>query len=207
MSKRSDEFYFGNFVAGAQIACDAAYMMRDIIADFHADTLIEKRVLMHEIEHKGDEKKHEMTAALVKAFITPIERDDIFKLSQNIDDVIDSIEDIIIHIYINGIKEIRPDSLAFADVIIKCCETMRDMLCEFSDFKKSKRMRSLIIEINRLEEEGDKLYMETMRKLHAEETDPIKVIAWRELYEYFEKCCDTCEDVADIVEGITIGNT
>ena len=206
MSKKTDDFYFDNFLESAQIACEAAEMMRNVIAEFDSNELVAKRLEMHEIEHKGDMKKHEMTAVLVKAFITPIERDDILRLCNNIDNVTDSIEDIIIHMYINNVKQIRPDSLAFADIIVRCCEAMRDMLSEFRHFKKSKSMRNLIIEINRLEEEGDSLYMETMHRLHAEENDPMIVIAWREIYEYFEKCCDACEDVADIVEGITIGN-
>lgn len=206
MSKKTDDFYFDNFVASAEISCEAAQMMRDTLANFTPEGLLEKRVQIHEIEHRGDGKKHELTDVLVKAFITPIERDDILKLSQTIDDVTDSIEDIIIHMYINDVKEIRPDSLAFADIIIRCCEAMRDILKELRNFKKSKSMRPLIIELNRLEEEGDSFYMETMRRLHTEETNPMNVIAWREIYEYLEKCCDACEDVGDIVQGIAIGN-
>lgn len=207
MSKKTDDFYYDNFVESASIACEAAQMMKDVIVDFNDSTLAEKKTQLHEIEHKGDLKKHEMTSALMRAFITPIERDDILSLSQNIDDVTDSIEDIIIHMYINGITRIRQDSIEFADIIIHLCFAMKEMLNEFRNFKKSKTMESLIIEINRLEEVGDDKYMETMRRLHVEEKDPLVVIAWREIYEYFEKCCDACEDVADIVEGIAIGNT
>lgn len=206
MSKKTDDFYFDNFVASAEIACEAAHVMRDTLTNFSAEGLLEKRIQIHEVEHRGDGKKHEITDVLVKAFITPIEREDILRLSQNIDDVTDSVEDIIIHMYINDVKEIRADSIAFADIIIRCCEAMRDMLKELRNFKKSSTMRSLIIELNRLEEEGDSFYMETMRRLHTEESNPMTVIAWREIYEYFEKSCDACEDVADIVQGIAIGN-
>ena len=62
-------------------------------------------------------------------------------------------------------------------------------------------------EINRLEEVGDDLYVACMRNLHTTSTDPLEIIAWREIYEFFEKCCDTCENVADIIESIVIGNT
>ena len=58
-----------------------------------------------------------------------------------------------------------------------------------------------------LEEEGDRLFIESMRRLHAEVTDPIEIIAWREIYVYLEKCCDACEHVADVVESVIMKNT
>lgn len=63
------------------------------------------------------------------------------------------------------------------------------------------------MEINALEEEGDRVYMEIMRKLHTEVTDPLEIIAWREIYDYLEKCCDACEHVADVVESVMMKNT
>lgn len=207
MSKKTDRFYFNNFVESAVISCEAAEMLKSVLSNFSVATLPENKVKIHEIEHKGDDKRHEMTQELVRAFITPIERDDLLKLSQYIDDVTDSIEDIIIRIYISNVTSIRPDSIAFADLVIRCCVAMKEMLEEFPKFKKSKKLAELIIEINRLEELGDDMYVECMRKLHTTSTDPLEIIAWREIYDFFEKCCDTCENVADIVEGITIGNS
>ena len=78
---------------------------------------------------------------------------------------------------------------------------------EFADFKKSKTLHGLIVEINALEEEGDRVYMEIMRRLHSEVTDPLEIIAWREIYNYLEKCCDACEHVADVVESVMMKNT
>lgn len=206
MAKKSDRFYFDNFIESATISCEAANMLRDVLENFSVDTLEEKREALHDIEHRGDDKRHELTNALVSAFITPIERDDILDLSQNIDDVTDAIEDILIRIYISNVQTIRPDSIEFADVVIQCCEAMQKLLEEFPNFKKSKTLEILIVEINRLEELGDDLYVRCMRNLHTTDTDPLDVIAWREIYDFFEKCCDTCENVADIVESITIGN-
>jgi len=207
MSKNSDRFYFNNFVESAAVSCEAAHMLKDVLSNFDVATLPENRIKLHDIEHKGDDKRHEMTAVIVRAFMTPIEREDILKLSQLIDDVTDSIEDILIRIYINNVTQIRDDSLEFVEIVIRCCEAMKDMLGEFHNFKKSKKLSEHIIEINRLEELGDDLYVECMRKLHTTSTDPLEIIAWREIYEFFEKCCDTCENVADIIESIIIGNS
>ena len=207
MSKKADKFYFDNFVESAQVSCEAAKMLKEVLSNFDVAKLPENRAMLHEIEHKGDNKRHEMTAVIVRAFITPLEREDILKLSQYIDDVTDSIEDILIRIYINNVTQIREDSLEFVDVVINCCEAMTEMLGEFHNFKKPKKLNELIIEINRLEEVGDDLYVACMRNLHTTSTDPLEIIAWREIYEFFEKCCDTCENVADIIESIVIGNT
>ena len=206
MSK-SNDFYYRNFVESAEVSCKAANMLKDILCNFSVETLPENKVKLHEIEHQGDNKRHEMTNVLVRAFITPLEREDILKLSQLIDDVTDCIEDILIRIYINNVTSIRKDSIEFADIVIQCCDAMKEMLEEFPHFKKSKKLNELIIEINRLEELGDDMYVECMRNLHTTSTDPFETIAWREIYEFFEKCCDTCENVADIIESIAIGNT
>lgn len=204
---KKDSFYYQNFVDSAEVSCEAARALKDILRNFRVDTLQQKRAELHEIEHKGDSKRHEMTGVLVRAFITPIEREDILRLSQYIDDVTDCIEDILIHIYINNVQSIRPDSLDFADLLIQITEATKKMLQEFPNFKKPKKLTELIIEINRLEELGDDLYVDCMRRLHTTSYDPLEIIAWREIYEFFEKCCDTCENVADIIESIAIGNT
>ena len=128
-------------------------------------------------------------------------------MSQSIDEVTDKIEDVLIRIYINNIRQIRPEALAFIKVIIRCCEALKEVMEEFADFRKSKTLHDLIIEINALEEEGDRLFIDSMRSLHAEVTDPIKIIAWREIYVYLEKCCDACEHVADVVESVIMKNT
>ena len=207
MSKKSDSYYFQNFIECVECGCQAAKMLEDNLNHFDTGLLQDKLDELHRIEHDADKKKHEMMAVLVKAFITPIEREDIILLSQSIDEVTDKIEDVLIRIYINNVQQIRPEALAFIKVIIRCCEALKEVMEEFADFRKSKTLHGLIIEINALEEEGDRLFIESMRKLHAEVTDPIEIIGWREIYVYLEKCCDACEHVADVVESVIMKNT
>jgi uncharacterized protein len=207
MAKKTDLFYFDNLIESASLSCEAAEMLKEALLHFDVKKLDEQRTLLHDIEHKGDDNRHAIMRKLVGAFITPIERDDLTKLSQNIDDVTDAIEDILIRIDITNTALIRPDSVEFADLVIHCCAVMKQMMQEFTNFKKSKKLKELIIEINRLEEVGDEKYVRCMKNLHTESTNPIEIIAWREIYDLFEKCCDSCESVADIVEGIAIGNS
>lgn len=207
MWNKSDNYYFENFIQCVDCGCRAARMLEENLANFNPDQLVVNLERLHVIEHDADKKKHEMIAVLVKAFITPIEREDIILLSQSIDEVTDQIEDVLIRIYISNVRTIRPEAIQFTKVIIRCCQVLKEVMEEFTDFKKSKTLHGLIIEINALEEEGDRLFIDSMRKLHVEETDPLEIIAWREIYNFLEKCCDACEHVADAVESVIMKNT
>ena len=143
----------------------------------------------------------------IPTFITPIEREDIATLSGNIDDVIDKIEDVLQRIYCNNIQSIRPDALEMAQKVIQCCEEVKLLVKELADFKHSKTLHDHVVRINDLEEQGDRLFLASMRKLHKNCTDPIEVIAWREVYHYLESCMDACEHVADTVERVVMNNT
>lgn len=207
MSKKQDLFYFDNFVACADYACQAAHILHDSIKDFDKNTLEDKLELIHQVEHSADTKKHELLDVLSKAFITPIEREDIMLLSSCLDNVTDKLEDVLLRMFCNNITDIYPEAIEITNIVIKCCEEMRNMLIEFKDFKHSKTLHSMIITINTLEEDADKLFINNMRKLHTTETDPLKIISWREIYIYLEKCADACEHVADVVERVKMSNT
>ncbi len=207
MPRKTELFYFNNLIESAGFSLEAAEILKEVLVSFDVAKLAEQRIALHEIEHRGDDNRHEIMRKLTGAFITPIERDDLIKLSQNIDDVTDAIEDILIRIDMTNITRIRPDSIDFSELVIHCCASMKQMMQEFPNFKKSKKLKEQIIEINRLEEVGDEKYIRCMKNLHTGSVDPIEIIDWREIYDLFEKCCDSCERVADIVEGIAIGNS
>ena len=154
MAKRTDRFYYDNFIDSAAISCEAAKMLRQTLGDFDVATLDEKREALHEVERRGDDRRHEIVAALVTAFITPLERNDIMELSQQLDDVTDAVEDVLIRIYMCNVQTIRPDAIEFADLVIECCEAMQKLVEEMPNFKKSKTLEDLIVEINRLENGG-----------------------------------------------------
>ena len=100
---------------------------------------------------------------LAKAFITPIEREDIILLGQNIDEVTDKIEDVLLRMYCNNIKSVRPDALELVAVVIECCDELKEMLEEFPRFKNSKKLHEKIVNINTLEEKADQLFISSMR--------------------------------------------
>ena len=207
MSKKQDSFYFENFCACAEYACQAAHCLEDALKNFDPQRLHDMLDGLHKVEHAADEKKHELSHVLARAFITPIEREDIILLSQSIDEVVDKIEDVMLRLWCNNIQSIRPDAIELGAVLINCCEELRLLLDEFADFRKSKKLREYIIHINTMEEQADKLFIESMRRLHTTCTDPLEIISWREIYIDMEKCADACEHVADAVESVIMKNS
>ena len=207
MAKKNERYYFDNFIACAECARRAAALLDETLGSFDVKALPGKIDQMHEIEHEGDSLKHEMMAELMRAFITPIEREDIILLSQNIDEVTDCIEDVLLRVYVNNVSLLNPVMSRFSQLLIRCCDAMHALLQKFPDFKRDRGLHDLIVEMNALEEEGDRLFISSMKKLHTESSDPIEIIAWREIYIYMEKCMDACEHVADVVESVIMTNT
>lgn len=207
MSKKQDSFYFDNFIACGEYACQAANLLRDIFKDFHPEQMEEWLERMHSVEHMADDKKHQLTDMVAKAFITPIEREDIINLSHYIDDLTDKLEEVCIRLYINNVQTIRAEAIQMIDIIIQCCEEVQKLLKEFPAFRHSKKLKEHIIRINSLEEEADKHYIKNLRNIHTKSNDIYEVLAWREIYSYLEKCADACEHIADSVESVVMKNS
>ena len=175
MSKKQDDYYFDNFIKCAEYSCKEAYLLKEILTKFQPEEISKRMEEVHEIERQADSQRHEITDKLAKAFITPIEREDIIALSHHIDDVTDKIEEVLIRVYINHVQEMRPEVFAMLDVVIECCEELQNLLKEFKNFKHSKELKKSIIRLNTLEEKEDELFMSCRRagckKYHCVERD------------------------------------
>lgn len=207
MKNNKDYNYFEAFVHLSSFSLKSAEILNKTLKDFNPIKIDEKIREMHNIEHSADVAKHDMLNRLMKEFLPPIEREDITSLSQKIDDVTDAVEDVLICVDIYNIKKIRPEIHKFTEVIMKCCKAVDEALVEFQNFKKSKKLHSIIVEINHLEEEGDALYVNGVRELYKTSKDPLEIMVWTDIYRSLEKCCDACEDVANDIENIVMKNS
>ena len=207
MAKKKITYYFDYFSQCASLALSGADLLCDIMTNFDKDKLPEYKEKKHEIEHNADLKKHELLTVLLRTFITPIDREDILQLSQNLDELCDKVEDVLIRIYIHHVERIRPDAIEFVRIVVESFSEVKKLMDEFANFKHSKNLNQHIININSLEEKADKLYVESLYKLFDENTDNLlDALSWRDIYTFLEKCTDTCEHVADVVESITLKN-
>lgn len=204
---KGDKFYFENFMVGAALAEKAAAYLVECLENYNPENIEKMLKEMHEIEHSADIKKHEMNDALAKAFVTPVDREDLDMLSHNLDQVTDKIEEILQKFYIYNIQSVEPSVIEFAKEIVKSCELLCRLMEEFENFKRSKKIRNLIIELNDAEEKCDKLYLTAMRSLTQNPADVLTTISWREIYEHFEECADACEHVSECVGTVIMKNT
>ena len=145
---KSDKMYFENFVACATLSQKAAVYLVECLENYQADMLEGMLIKMHEFEHSADLKKHEMGDALAKAFVTPVDREDLDLLSQQMDNVLDLLEEVMQKLYIYDIHTIEPAAVRYAQYLVQACELLVSIMGEFENFKKSKTLRSLIIACN-----------------------------------------------------------
>ncbi len=208
MANKANQFYFDNFVAAAEHACNAANYLLECMEHYEPQSIKSMLEKMHTLEHAGDGKKHEMSAALAKAFVTPVDREDLALISQNIDEVTDCIEEILQRFYVNRVQRVLPDAIDFAKKLIQCCEMMKELLKEFVNFKKQPaKLHDMIVNLSHTEEDCDALYLDATMRIQDHCTDILEILAWREIYNHMEDCADACEHVGDCVETVVMKNT
>jgi uncharacterized protein Yka (UPF0111/DUF47 family) len=207
MGKRGGYNYFDFFNEMMECAQEGAKLLEKTLENFDPEKLKSVMEKMHDIEHAADMKKHKMTEHLVAEFLPPIDREDINRLSAIQDDLIDSIEDVLISMYMYGVTACREDAVGMARIITTCTTELVSLLKNFHHLRKANEMKKHIIEVNRLEEVGDKLHIEAMHRLYVNEKDAVAIGVWKDIYNFLEKCCDECEHVADAVEEIVMKNT
>lgn len=204
MITRKNVDYFEMFANGISISLKAAQLLTTAFAD----DIIDERELakIKEVEHEGDHYVHQSLKTIEAAFITPIDRTDIIEIVKGIENVTDCVDNISNHIYMMCITGSDCYMRDFISIVVTSCERLNELMIALKQFKKNpnNNIMDLIIEINRLEEEGDRIFQESMRNLFKYETDVLTIIKNKELYKLFERAIDSCEDIADMIEKVMI---
>ena len=192
--------FFDQFEQQSQNIIRATGLLHELIHTF-ADARA-KAYAIKEVEHAGDQITHEIVKRLNTTFITPIDREDIHDLATRLDDVLDFLEAAAERLVIYRIKEPTSACRAMAEVIVAqvavmdcCIRCLRTMDPAFHEHA---------VEVNRLENRADTLLRETLAAMFEEESDPIEVIKWKEIYDNLERTLDEAEDVANVLESITL---
>jgi len=156
-----------------------------------------------DIEHLGDQMTHDLFTRLNKTFITPIDREDIHELASKMDDVLDMIDAAASRMLIYKIEKPTEDALRLAELIHTSTQVLVKALAVL---EKHDHIIDHCIEINRLENEGDRVSRIAIAQLFDDHKDPIYIIKWKEIYEVLEKAIDKCEDVANVIESVVVKN-
>jgi predicted phosphate transport protein (TIGR00153 family) len=195
-----EEKFFDLFEQQAQHIVSAARVLEEMTVHFANVKSAAERI--KDLEHAGDTLTHEIVRRLNTTFITPIDREDIYALASRLDDVLDLIDAVAGRLLLYRIETPTDGCIAMAKIIVKTAEeTDRAVRCLRT---LSPYYHKHAIEVNRLENEADRLLRDQLAALFEGTKDAIEVIKWKELYETMEAVTDRCEDVVNVIEGITL---
>ncbi|WPS85882.1 DUF47 domain-containing protein [Brevibacillus halotolerans] len=161
--------------------------------------------VMKDYEHKADTHIHKVIMELNKAFITPIEREDILALAVKLDDVLDGFEELSSRLEIYNIQKWDEHMKEFTVLLLAATKEIAgatDLLFQ----KKMNEIHPYVVKINDLESKADAVLDKSIRQLFASQKDPIAIMQYKEIYEMFEGVADSCEDVANALETIIMRN-
>jgi uncharacterized protein len=200
---KRDEKFFKIFSQMTVHILEAAEILGNMLRNPAGD-LAPLAAKIKDIEHKGDELTHQVIDELNKTFITPLDREDIYDLSKALDDVLDLIDNTAIRIVLFRINE--PIGTAPELVAVLLCQAM-ELGAAVANLKDNDHVVERCIEINRLENDADRLFQTAIGSLFDEVKDPIEVIKRKEIIETLEAATDKAEDVANVLESIVVKNT
>ncbi len=183
-----------NVIAGARA-------MSDLLHNYDYETMPQAVARIADFEHRGDEMTHKILIKLNQTFITPFDREDIHLLASSLDDVLDFIFSASDRLLTYKIKEPSPSAKVLASIILKQAEELGKALALLD---KDTRVLEHCVEVNRLENEADKVSREAIGRLFDGGYDPITLIKLKELLEALEQASDKAEDVADVLETVIL---
>jgi uncharacterized protein len=191
--------FFDDFVAMAEQIRVGATMLEEMLAP--DKPIWDKADQIKEVEHKCDFLTHEIIQRLHRTFVTPLDREDIHDLARSLDDVMDAIDDSAAVVRLYSIERVRPDARELVRIIKASTDQMVKAL---KALERKDGVAEPAVEINRLENEADRVHYAAVRRLFEEERDPIVIMKWKEILDFLEQATDRCEDVANAVEGIVV---
>ena len=194
--------FFDLFSRASSNAVDIARLAVELFDRFpeDGDELISR---IKEHEHAGDELTHEIVTLINKTFVTPFDRDDIYRLATAVDDVCDFVDETADNLGSWGVSEVPAQARDLADVILRATVMLDEAMQRLEGFKDSSRQ---LIELRALEDEGDRLHRDGVGALFRSNADPLTVIRWKDIYEGLEEAVDACENAADVLEAILVKN-
>jgi uncharacterized protein len=194
--------FFTLLAASSTNAVDIARLLTQLLDGF-PDTGVELIKRIKDVEHKGDGLTRSVVDLLNRTFVTPFDRDDIYRLANALDDICDHVDEAADDLALLGVKVVSPAARAQADVILRSAIELADAVALLDGFKDSSKQ---LIALRELEDEGDRLVRDAVASLFRSGQDAISIIRWKDIYERLEAAVDACENAADVLEAILVKN-
>jgi uncharacterized protein len=194
-----EESFYELFVKQAEVLIQGAELLRDVVVNF--DDVPSKARRLHDIEHEADEVTHEIMRRLNTTFVTPLDREDIHELASSMDDVMDHMDAAADLLVLHKIEKPLPEMQTQAELLTKAAQTTLEAMRTLPAFD---RLESYWVEINRLENEGDRVYRQAIADLFGGDFKAMDVLKWKDILDELEAAMDEVEDVANTLEGIAL---
>ena len=201
--KKEDEFFqllmeFAGKIVGV------GESFQDLVTNY--EKVEEKVAAIKVMETECDMETHKILSALNASFITPFDREDIYSMAKEMDDIVDGLEEVANRMIVFDVKAMRPEAVNMTNCIMQAIRELEVLFKHLPESRKNNVVKEQVIEVNRIENEGDVIYRRALTDLFHNEKDPIELIKWNYLFEQLELCIDSCESVANIVEGVVMKN-
>lgn len=201
--KPKEEKFFEYFVEASELIKDSADILCDAMSgEKEVEDCMQK---IDEMEHKVDVLTDTAIGKLNKTFITPLDREDIYAISQKLDDVADSVQATIEKMFLYNAAPASEGTKELTRLFYKATKQIEKAFAQLPSIKKHRlKLQARCGRIVALEDKGDRLYREEMAKLFRECKDPIEVIKWKEILNGLEEGLDTCEELANLIKGVVL---
>ena len=197
-----DRTFFDLFIEAGHNSVHAARLLDQMMGAWPDDTGISREVF--KAEQEGDRITHEIVKRLNSTFVTPIDREDIYGLATQMDDIVDYAEEAADLLGLYKIEAPMEQAQALTEVLVAACEQLAEGLEHLPGFKD---LDKYWIEVHRLENEGDRISRDAVASLFSNGIDPMVVIRWKDVFAVLENAIDATETAAQILEGIVIKNS
>ena len=197
-----DRVYFELFEEAGQNILQASDLLDRLLSNFPDSKQLAQEILL--CEQEGDRITHDIIDRLNHTFVTPIDREDILALASALDDIVDFTEEVADYLGLYKIEAPMDQAIRLARVLKAACRQISEAIPRLRGFRD---ISQYTVEINRLENEGDRITREAVASLFDGGIDPMVVIRWKDLFERLEAAIDAAERVANILEGIVIKNS
>ena len=196
--------FFDYFDQASKNLVEAAVLLKNLMEDYH--DIDEVQAQITELEHRGDFIVHEVTNLLPKTLITPIDADDIQRLIFTIDDALDALHAAITRLSIYKVTEIKKPARRLAALILEGATELNRALVGLQDKSNYGMVKERIVQINTIENNGDRVLEDALRSLVSKRDDIFEFIIWKEIYELLEQTTDCLEDAGDVIQRVLIAN-
>jgi predicted phosphate transport protein (TIGR00153 family) len=190
------------FDASAQNAHETAKALLELVE--HYENVPDKVKHIKDLEHAGDEITHQILENLAKTFITPLDREDIQRITKCLDDITDLMDSAANRMMIYKTRKATEESRAFGRLLVTSTAVLVEVFERLRNIKKPEAIVKLLVQVHTHENEGDRLMQQSLADLFENEPDAKEILKWKDIYQILEKATDRCEDVADVLNTILV---